>query len=104
MSGNIYIYIAVMAVVTYLVRALPNLLFRKKIKSGFLNGFFYYLPSAVLSAMTIPAVFYSTGSFLSALSGFIVAAFVSVKGKSLIVAAVCASLAAYAVNLLLTLN
>lgn len=51
--------IAVMAVVTYLIRMLPLAAFRKKIKSKFALNFLYYVPYAVLSAMTIPAIFYS---------------------------------------------
>ena len=48
--------ILVMAVVTYLIRMLPMTIFRKKIQSRFLQDFLYYIPYAVLSAMTIPAV------------------------------------------------
>lgn len=103
MKGNIFIYIAVMAGVTYLIRMLPSVLFRKKIKSELVNGFLFYMPYAVLSAMTIPAVFYSTGSIISAAAGFFAASFVSLKGRSLIEAAFAACLAAYAVNFIINL-
>ena len=57
---------AVMAIVTYIIRALPITLFRKEIKSKWLKSFLYYIPYAVLGAMTFPAIFFSTGSVFSA--------------------------------------
>ena len=48
-------YLIVMAGVTYLVRVIPLVLFKKKITNKFLNSFLYYTPYAVLAAMTIPA-------------------------------------------------
>ena len=59
---SVAIYIFVMAAVTYLIRMIPFTFFRKKIKSRFFRSFLYYIPYAVLSAMTIPAIFYSTGN------------------------------------------
>ncbi len=70
---SIAIYIAVMAGVTYLIRMLPFTFFRREIKSRFLKSFLYYIPYAVLAAMTIPAIFYSTGSFVTAAAGTAVA-------------------------------
>ena len=55
-----FVYIAVMAGVTYLIRMIPFTLFRKKIQSPFFRSFLYYIPYAVLSAMTIPAIFSSS--------------------------------------------
>ena len=60
-----YLLLAVMAGVTYLVRMVPFVAFRKKISSVFVQSFLYYVPYAVLGAMTVPAVFYSTGSAVS---------------------------------------
>ena len=54
---SLALYIAVMAGVTYLVRAIPFTLMRRQIRSRFLRSLFYYLPYAVLSAMTLPAIF-----------------------------------------------
>ena len=56
MSGNIYLYIAVMAGVTYLIRVLPLTLIRKQIDNRFVQSFLYYVPYATLSAMTFPAI------------------------------------------------
>lgn len=70
---NIALYIAVMAGVTYLIRMIPFSFFRKKIKSRFFRSFLYYIPYAVLSAMTIPAIFYSTGNIVTAVVGTVTA-------------------------------
>ena len=85
-----YFFIAlfIMAGITYLVRMLPFVLFRKKIKNNFLKSFFYYIPYAVLAAMTIPAIFYSTSDTVSAWAGFIVAVVLSYLEKSLLKVAI----------------
>jgi branched-subunit amino acid transport protein len=62
-----------MAVITYLIRMIPMTLFRKKIRSRFIKSVLYYIPYSVLSAMTFPSVFYSTGDVPSAVVGTIVA-------------------------------
>lgn len=67
------LYIAVMAGVTYLIRMIPFTLFKKKIKSRFIQSVLYYIPYAVLSAMTFPAIFYSTDSPVTAAIGTAVA-------------------------------
>ncbi len=95
------IYIAVMAGVTYLIRVIPFGFFQKKIKSQFLRSFLYYIPYAVLSAMTIPAIFYSTGNPVTALAGTAAALVLAYCGLPLIVVALAASLAAYLVGLFL---
>ena len=61
-TGYIILGIAVMALVTYLIRVLPMVIFRKKITNVRVQSFLYYVPYAVLAAMTFPAVFSSTGS------------------------------------------
>lgn len=94
------VYIAVMAGVTYLIRMIPFGFFRKKIKSQFLRSFLYYIPYAVLSAMTIPAIFYSTGSLVTAVAGTVTALVLAYFGLPLIVVALAASLAAYLTGLL----
>ena len=96
------VYIAVMAGVTYLVRMLPFVIFRKKIQSKFIKDFLYYVPYAVLGAMTIPAVLYSTGSIISAAAGLIVAVILAFRSKSLIVVALSACGAAFAADLIMS--
>lgn len=90
---NLAIYILVMAGVTYLIRMLPFTLFRQKIRSRYFRNFLFYIPYAVLSAMTIPAIFYSTGSVPTAAVGTVVAVLLAYFGKPLIVVALAASAA-----------
>lgn len=91
---KIFIYVAVMAGVTYLIRMIPFTLFRKKIQSPFFRSLLYYIPYAVLSAMTIPAIFTSAGSVVTSLVGTAVAVVLAYFGKPLIVVALAASAAA----------
>ncbi len=92
---SIALYIIVMAGVTYLIRMLPFAFFRKKIKSVFLRSFLHYIPYAVLSAMTIPAIFYSTGNFITAAAGSVTALVLAYFNLPLIVVAIAASAAAF---------
>ena len=66
---SIYIYVLVMAVTTYLIRALPLTLFKKPIRSRFLRSFLHYVPTACLTAMTFPAILTSTDHMLSGAAG-----------------------------------
>lgn len=91
---SIIIYIAVMASVTYLIRMIPFTTFRSQIKSQFFRSFLYYVPYAVLSAMTIPAIFYSTGDIVTAIAGTAVALVLAYFELPLIVVALAASAAA----------
>ena len=91
---SLVIYILIMAGVTYLIRMIPITVFRKRIQSKFIRDFLYYIPYAVLSAMTIPAIFYSTGSIPTAIVGTIVAVVLAYFKKPLIVVALAASAAA----------
>lgn len=92
MNNTVYLFwsVAVMALVTYLIRMLPLAAFRRKIKSKFVMNFLYYVPYAVLSAMTIPAVFYSSNGIASAIAGFVVAAVLAFFERGLLTVAVCA--------------
>lgn len=98
---SIAVYIFVMAGVTYLIRMIPFTFFRKKIKSKFFRSFLYYIPYAVLSAMTIPAIFYSTGSYITAAAGTVVAVLLAYLDLPLIAVALAASGTAFAVGLFL---
>ena len=88
------IYLLVMAGVTYLIRMIPLAAIRGKVRSVFLQSFLYYVPYAVLGAMTFPAVFSATGSFPTALAGTIAALVLGWMEKSLLtVAAVSCAVA-----------
>lgn len=95
------IYMAIMAGVTYLIRMLPLALFRKKIENNFIQSFLFYVPYAVLGAMTFPAIFYSTSSLYSAIAGTIVAVVMALKEKSLLTVALMACLTVYVVEWIL---
>lgn len=84
--NNFFYYLLTMSLVTYLVRMLPLVLVKKKIKNRFIISFLHYVPYSVLSVMTVPAIFYAT-SLIPAIAGFIVAVLLALKEKSLIVVA-----------------
>ena len=91
--------IAVMAIVTYLIRLIPMVVFRKKIKNKWIQSFLHYVPYVVLSAMTVPAVFSSTGSFSSGVAGFVVAVILAFFRRGLLTVAVGAALAAFVIQI-----
>lgn len=102
--NKILTYILVMAIVTYAVRMIPFLLFRKKISSRFIRSVLHYIPYAVLSAMVIPDVFFSVGgaeSVVAGIVGFAVAVVLSALEKSLLTVAVCAVAAAYVTGMII---
>ena len=93
-------YLLVMAGVTYLIRMLPLTVFRKEIKSRFVMSFLHYVPYAVLGAMTIPDVLYSTGNLYTALVGLAVAVVLAWRGKGLLTVAIAACVGVAAVQLI----
>lgn len=93
------IYLAVMAGVTYLIRMLPLAAVRGKVRSVFLQSFLYYVPYAVLGAMTFPAVFSATGSWATALLGTVAALVLGWMEKSLLTVAAVACAVAYIAGL-----
>jgi branched-subunit amino acid transport protein len=90
MTENFFVYLLVIAGVTYLVRMLPMVLIKKKITNSFVRSFLYYVPYAVLGVMTVPAIFSSTSYLISAIVGFIVACILAYLEKSLVVVAASA--------------
>lgn len=95
-----FTYLIVMAGVTYLVRAVPFVAFRGKVKNQFFKAFLAYVPYAVLGAMTFPAIFYSTGNLISGIVGTVVALIFAYMDKSLLFVAVVACAAAFVTNIL----
>ena len=81
------LYLLTMAGVTYLVRMLPMVLIKKKIQNRFLLSFLYYIPYAVLTVMTVPAILYSTSSVLSAVVGTATALVLAFFNKGLLTVA-----------------
>ncbi len=97
---NYFVYLALMAGVTYLIRMLPLVLVKEKIKNKFILSFLYYIPYSVLSVMTFPAVFYSTGNVVSASVGTVVALILAFFNKSLVTVAGLSALSVFVVELL----
>ena len=84
------LFLLVMAGVTYLLRAVPFVLLKGKIKSRFWRSFLAYVPYTVLAAMTVPAIFYSTDSMLSGILALVTAVIASLRGFGLVGVAVVA--------------
>ena len=99
MNVELLLYLIVMAGVTYLIRMIPFAFFKKKIKSKFFRSFLYYIPYAVLSAMTIPAIFYCTDSVFTAVAGTVTAVLLAYFNLPLIVVALSASLTVFITSL-----
>ena len=97
-----FIYLLIMAGSTYLIRVIPFVLVKNQIKNRTVRSFLYYIPYAVLTAMTIPAIFLATSSPISAVVGLIVAVCLALKGKSLTVVALIACAAVYLTEVILT--
>ena len=100
---NTYIYIIVMALTTYLVRAIPLLFMRRPIKSLFLRSFLHYVPVACLTAMTFPAILYTTDHPISGLTGLIVAVALALKKQSLIIVAAAGCVAVFLMDQLINI-
>ena len=84
---QIWLGMLVMAATLYMVRALPLTLLKKEIRSTFIRSFLYYVPYAVLAAMTLPGILYSTANVVSAITGMAAAIFLAYKKKGLLIVA-----------------
>ena len=98
---NYWIYLLTMSAVTYLIRAVPLVFVRKKIENRFIRSFLYYIPNAILAAMTIPAIFHATENVISAACGFAVALILAYRRKPLLTVAAAACLTVFAMEMLL---
>ena len=103
MKHNIYMYILVMAVTTYLIRMIPLVFTKREITNPFIKSFLYYVPYACLAAMTFPAILYSSASMYSAAAGFLVAIVLSLREKSLLTVALSACGTVFVVERILEL-
>lgn len=93
--NKILICIAIMALVTYALRVFPFLVFKREIKSPFVQSFLTYIPYAILASMTFPEVFYSTGNMISAGVGVIIALILSYLNRGLLTVALCSAAAVF---------
>lgn len=99
MQNNVYIYIAVMAIVTYLIRTLPLTLVRREIKNVYIRSFLYYVPYVTLSVMTFPSMMDATGSQWSGLAALVAGIFLAWRGASLFKVAVACCAVVYVLEL-----
>ena len=95
---SFYMYVLVMAGVTYLIRVIPLVLINKEIKNKFIKSFLYYVPYAALASMTFPAILFSTTEVIAAVAGLIVAFIMAFKEKSLLFVAVSACITVFIVE------
>ena len=101
MEHNVYLYILVVAGVTYLIRVLPLTLIRREIKNTFLRSFLYYVPYVTLAAMTFPAILHATDSIWSGLAALVVGVVMAWMGRSLFQVAVTICLVVFLAELIL---
>ena len=99
----IYLYIATMAITTYLIRMLPLTVFRKEIKNRYIKAFLKFIPVCCLTAMTVPAIFTTTGNLASGIVAFVVAVVLALYRRSLVVVAAGTSAAVFITELIIRL-
>ena len=98
---NVYIYIFIMAGVSYLIRVLPLTLIRRAIKSRFIRSFLHYVPYVTLTVMTFPAILEATASPISGLLALLVGMVAAWFGKSLLSVAVLSCLTVFLSELII---
>ncbi|KAE9632071.1 AzlD domain-containing protein [Defluviitalea raffinosedens] len=84
-----------MAIVTYIPRVLPIAVFKRKLQSKFIRSFLFYVPFAVLGAMTFPDILYSTSHIYSAAAGLVIALILAYFEKGLMTVAVSSIILVY---------
>ena len=94
-------YLLTMAIVTYLIRAIPLVLIKKKIENKFILSFLHYMPYAVLTVMTIPAVFFATDHIASAIAGVCIALILAYFKQGLLTVALGASTGVFITELII---
>ena len=101
MTGNPWLYILVMALVTYLIRVTPLVLIRREITNPTIRSFLYYVPYVTLSVMTFPAIMDATQTPWSGLAALAAGIFLAWRGRSLFQVAVVSCLVVFLLELVL---
>ena len=101
MQHNPYIYIFIMAAVTFLIRVLPLTLIRKKITNKTLRSFLYYVPYVTLAVMTFPAIIDATGSIWSGIAALVVGVALAFFGVGLFGVAVFSCAVVFLIELII---
>lgn len=100
MEQNIWIYIFVMAAVSYLIRMAPLALIRREITNKYLRSFLFYVPYATLAVMTFPAIMEATQTPVAGLLALLAGIVLAWKGCSLFQVAVLCCAVVFSVELL----
>lgn len=102
LSDGFILYLAAMAGVTYLVRLLPLILAKKKIENKFIRSFLYYVPYAVLAAMTFPTILFAPDHLISGILALAVCATLGFFRRGLVTVAVGGALTVLICELVIT--
>lgn len=98
---DFWIYLIILAGSTYLIRAIPFAMLKKKITNKYIRSFLHYIPYSVLAAMTLPAAIYATGNIISGAAGLLVGGIFAYRKKSLTTVAIISCVTALAVEAIL---
>lgn len=98
-----FIYLLILVLTTYLIRAIPFSSFTKKIKNKYVKSFLYYIPYTILAAMIFPSALYVTGNIIASIVGLSVAIVVSYFKSNLTLVAVAACIGALIVEIIMIL-
>ncbi len=101
MTGNVYIYILIAALVSFLIRVLPLTLIRRQITNRFLRSFLYYVPYVTLAVMTFPAIVDATQYPAAGVTALLVGVVLAWLGAGLFPVAVSCCAAVFLVELVL---
>ena len=101
MNKDIFIYIFIMAAVTYLIRVVPLTLIRRKITNTYIRSFLLYVPYVTLSVMTFPAILEATGNIISGLAALVICIIMALKKVPLFIVSLTACGVVFVINLLL---
>ena len=101
MEKNIYLYIIIMATVTYAIRVIPLAFIRKEIKNTFIRSFLYYVPYVTLAVMTFPAIIKDTQSPMAGALALVIGIATAWRGLSLFHVACCCCAVVFVAELVL---
>lgn len=101
MTHNIYVYIALMAGVTFLIRVLPLTLIRRPFKSRFLRSFLYYVPYVTIAVMAFPAIVYATNTPVSGVVALVAGIVLAWRGANMFTVSVACCVVVFVMELFL---
>ena len=96
-----FLYLLVMAGVTYLVRVVPYVLMKGEVKNRFFKSFLAYIPYTVLAAMTFPTLLSAPGNIYSAAAGLVVGVILAYFERGLLMVATGSCLAVLIADILI---